>query len=47
MSIQNKVVNRTQILDSIAEQWVNIVFTHLQYKKQKKITKKDKDNYGK
>lgn len=33
-------------LDAIAEQWVNLVFTHLYYKKQNKA-KENKNNYGK
>jgi len=45
MSINIKDKQKHQ-LEMAAEQWVNIVFAHLQHKKQF-LTKKNKNNYGK
>lgn len=36
-----------KIIENAAEQWVNIIFTHLRYKKQPKAIQKEKNKYGK
>lgn len=42
ISIKTNTIN----LDAIAEQWVNLMFTHLHYKKQNNA-KANKNEYGK
>lgn len=47
MSSQISNENKGQSIEAIAEQWVNLVFAHLDYKRKNKKTNKKEYKNGK